>query len=281
MEKRILWDKEIRKCFIEFDQKHLEDFMELLDHIGDNHIENIICADTQEDAALWEWLYSKDQIELNDLKRELSRKIERAKCAAADLFDKMSELVGKLAAIKTLILLYDNENVFCISTKQEYYTGLRKYLIMEKKDSFCKDLPECFPNIYFSEGIDTTVNTLNRKFDEIRGDLVKHLTGIDDFQSTFLQLLRENASYQKLAECFTAGTGIECSPQAGRDKVQVLKETHFNKKTGQEETVICELHTKFKRFNIDRDNQDRIYFFPGKEGILDGKAIVKYIGGHL
>lgn len=117
MEKRILWDKEIRKCFIEFDQKHLEDFMELLDHIGDNHIENIICADTQEDAALWEWLYSKDQIELNDLKRELSRKIERAKCAAADLFDKMSELVGKLAAIKTLILLYDNENVFLYLNK--------------------------------------------------------------------------------------------------------------------------------------------------------------------
>lgn len=45
--------------------------------------------------------------------------------------------------------------------------------------------------------------------------------------------------------------------------------------------MICELHTKFKRFNIDRDNQDRIYFFPGKEGILDGKAIVKYIGGFV
>lgn len=281
MKKRILWDKEIRKCFIEFDQKHLKDFLELLDYIGDNHIENIICMDTQEDAGLWEWLYSKDQIELNDLKRELSRKIERAKCVGADLFGQMLEIVGKLAAIKTLILLYDSENEFCVSTRKEYYAGLRKYLLMEKKDAFCKDLPECFPNIHFSEDIDTTVNTLNKRFDEIREDIVKHLTGINDFQSTFLQLLRENASYQKLAECFTADTGIECSPQAGRDKVQVLKEKHFNKKTGQEETVICELHTKFKRFNIDRESQDRIYFFPGKEGILDGKAIVKYIGGHL
>lgn len=48
---------------------------------------------------------------------------------------------------------------------------------------------------------------------------------------TVINSFMKNASYQKLAECFTAGTGIECSPQAGRDKVQVLKETHFTKKT--------------------------------------------------
>ena len=75
--------------------------------------------------------------------------------------------------------------------------------------------------------------------------------------------------------------GIACSPQAGRDKVQILKETYFNTKSGQEETVICELHTKFRKFNIDKNKQDRIYFFPGKTGIKEGKVIVKHIGKHL
>ena len=56
---------------------------------------------------------------------------------------------------------------------------------------------------------------------------------------------------------------------------------YFNSKNGQEEAVTCELHTKFKRFNIDIDKQDRIYFFPGKREILEGKVIVKHIGGHL
>ncbi len=83
------------------------------------------------------------------------------------------------------------------------------------------------------------------------------------------------------AEKFSADTGIACSPQAGREKVQTLKEKYMNHLSGQEEVVICELHTKFKTFNINREQQDRIYFFPGKQGILDGRIIVKHIGAHL
>ena len=281
MEKRILWDKKIKMCLIKLKQEHMINFLELLDYIRDNNIENIICEDTKEDLELWEWLYSKSQIELNDIKRELIRWIERAKCVNSDIFEEMLDIVGTLNTIKTLILFYDNQNDFCISTTKEYYIGLRKYLIMEKKDVFCKDLPDCFPNIHFSQDIERTVNTLNRKFEEIREEIVYHLTKINDYQSTFLQLLSENASYQEIAQRFNADTGIECSPQAGRDKVQTLKEKYFNTKSGQEETVTCELHTKFKKFNIDRNKQDRIYFFPGKKEILEGKVIVKHIGGHL
>ena len=47
------------------------------------------------------------------------------------------------------------------------------------------------------------------------------------------------------------------------------------------ETVVCELHTKFKIFNTDRNHRDRIYFYPGKPGIRGGRIIVKYIGTHV
>ena len=36
-----------------------------------------------------------------------------------------------------------------------------------------------------------------------------------------------------------------------------------------------------EKFNIDRTKQDRIYFFPGRKGIHEGKIIVKHIGKHL
>ena len=82
-------------------------------------------------------LYTKDQTEMNDIKKELGKKKQRANYVDSEEFDKMMEIVGKLNIIKTLILLYDNQNDFCVSTKSEYYAGLRRYLIMEKKDSFC------------------------------------------------------------------------------------------------------------------------------------------------
>lgn len=280
MDKRVLWDQKIEECLREFAQDSLDGLLELLDYIIDNNIENVICEDTRGDVRLWDWLYSKEQIELNDIKRELSRKIERAKCVDMSAFVEMLGMVGKLSEIKTLRLFCDKSNDFCVSTKEEYYVGLRRYLSMEKKDAFCKDLSDCFPNIYFSQDIERTVNTLNRKFEELREEIVEHLTQINDYRDRFALLLAANISYQEIARRFSAETGIECSPQAGRDKVKMLKEK-IELKNGQQETVICELHTKFKKFNIDRDKQDRIYFFPGKKDVLEGKVIVKHIGGHL
>lgn len=281
MEKVVLWGDGIEQDFVEVSENQFDDFLELVRYIQKNNIQNVICENTLYKAELWEWLYSKDQVELNDIKRELRRYIEKARYVNEAEFDKLMEKIGKLLSIKVLALLFDKKNIFYISTILEYYAGIRSYLKMEKKDDFCKDLQECFPNIYFAEGIETSVNSLNRKFEDIREEIVEHLTQINDFKARFGELLEEHKSYQEIAREFTADTGIECSPQAGREKVQDLKERQFNDINGQEETVICELHTKFKKFNIDRERQDRIYFFPGKKGILNGKIIVKYIGTHL
>lgn len=236
---------------------------------------------TLNEAELWDWLYSKEKIELNDIKRELSRRLERAECVAQNEFDELMGKIGKLQEIKVLALTFKRENIYYISTILEYYAGIRSYLASEKKDDFCSDLQECFPNIYFAEGIGTTINTLNRRFEDIREEIVEHLTQINDYQVKFSELLDEHKPYQEIAQQFAADTGIDCSPQAGREKVQQLRESQVNETTGQEESIVCELHTKFKTFNIDRERQDRIYFSPGKQGILGGRVIVKHIGKHL
>lgn len=281
MEKIILWRKDIDKDLARALECQLDDFLELIRFIQKNGIDNEICESTLEKAELWDWLYAKEPIELNDIKRELSRWLEKVGSTDEGKFDQLFRRVGQLWAVKVLVLSFQRKNNYYISTISEYYAGVRSYLSLEKKDDFCNDLQECFPNLFFAEGIDTTINTLNRKFEEAREEIVAHLVFLNNYQEKFSELLEEHKSFQEIAQQFTLDTGIACSPQAGRDKVQALKETRINEETGQKETLICELHTKFKKFNIDTRRQDRIYFFPGKRGILEGRIIVKYIGTHL
>ena len=281
MEKVILWEKEIEKDFAKASENQLDDFLELVRFVQKNGIQNVICKSTLDKAELWEWLYSKEQIELNDIKRELSRRLEKAECKEEGEYAEFLGKIGKLLAIKVLLLSFKGESVYYISTIAEYYSSIRNYLALEKKDDFCNDLQECFPNIFFVEGIETTVNTLNRKFEDMREEIIEHLVCINDYYRKFSDMLENHKSYREIAKQFFADTGLDCSPQAGREKVQALKETRINEVTGQEETIVCELHTKFKTFNIDKEKQDRIYFFPGKQGILGGRIIVKHIGTHL
>lgn len=152
---------------------------------------------------------------------------------------------------------------------------------MEKKAEFCTDMVECFPNLFFVDDIATTINTLQRNFDDLRAEIVMHLTAINNYHDNFKTLLTQNMNNERIAREFSSYTGIECSPQAGRQSVENLKLSCYNTISQQKEIIKCELHTKFEKYNIDKTKQDRIYFFPGKSGIYDGKTIIKHIGKHL
>ncbi|MCM1541545.1 MAG: hypothetical protein NC121_09800 [Blautia sp.] len=49
---------------------------------------------------------------------------------------------------------------------------------------------------------------------------------INDYWPKFSEMLKENKSYQEVAQQFTIDTGVDCSPQAGKEKVEasVLQE---------------------------------------------------------
>lgn len=281
MEKVLLWSECIHKQFIQISEQQLDMFLELLSYIEDYNISNLLDLELYENIDLWEWLESKEQISLRDIKRELSIKVSKAKKINKQEYVNLAGHVGKLNREKVMILEFSNSNIYYIATVDEYYDALRSYLAMEKKDDFCKDMVECFPNIYFDVGIAATVNSLNRDFDVIKMEIVEHLTKINEYHSKFVYLCLQNKSNQEISRKFSEDTGIECSPQSGRESIQGLKIVCYNQISKRSEIIKCELHTKFKKFNIDRTKQDRIYFFPGKPGIQEGKIIVKHIGKHL
>ena len=281
METITLWDEGINEELEKVSEQQLDLFLSLLNYIDDKKISNRLSYQLCDNPALWQWLSSKEALGLRDMKRELSIMINKARKISSEEYTKLVCNIGKLGEAKILVLDFENENIYYVSTMDEYYKGLRKYLEMEKKDDFCKDMSECFPNIYFDDGINATVNSLNRNFDDLKEEIVDHLTKINDYHSKFILLLSQNKSNQVISQQFYADTGIECSPQSSRDGIQVLKISCYNEINKRMESVKCELHTKFKKFNIDREKQDRIYFFPGRPGIKEGKIIVKHIGTHL
>ena len=281
MEKKVLWDKDFSsQCYTATLDK-LDLFLELIQFIQDKNIDDYIYEKVIEDEELWGWIYSKDKSEYIDAKKELSKKIQKVKTITEAVYEKDFLSLGKDVQPRMFLCSFSEENVFYIASVKGFYKALRSYLSMEKKDEFCKDLPESFPNILFVSNIESTVNTLNQKFEIIRTEIVNHLTELNDYSSKFLELLEEKKSYTEISEKFKSDTGIDCSPQAGRNHVKKLKIECQNCITGESETVTCELHTKFETFNIDRLKQDRIYFYPGKKGIENGCIIVKHIGKHL
>ena len=281
MEKKILWDECINTQFSTASEEQLDSFVALLEYIEENDLKTLVSDELYISAELWEWLSSKAEINLNDIKREIQKKLSKATKVTQTDYERISQNIGILTNIKTLVLHLGEEKAFFISTLKDYYIALREYLIMEKKNDFCEDMAECFPEIYFVEDIGTTINTLNRGFSELREEIVEHLTAINNYHSKFAYLLSMGKSNQEIAQEFSADTNVDCSPQAGREGVQNLKLSCYNVISKQMENIKCELHTKFKKFNIDRTKQDRIYFFPGKPGIKEGKIIVKHIGKHL
>lgn len=125
MEKISLWGKNIEKDFVRASENQLDDFLELIQYIQKNGISNKICERTLEKSELWDWLGSKDQIELNDIKRELSRYIEKANYCDEKKYEMLWTKIGKQFAAKILVLSFAKENIYYISTIAEYYTALR------------------------------------------------------------------------------------------------------------------------------------------------------------
>lgn len=108
MKKAVLWGKEIKKDFAGASESQLDDFLDLVQFIQQNDIWNVIRESTLDEAELWGWLYSKEQIELNGIKRELSRRLERAKCVSQEEFDELLGKLGKMHKIKVLALSLKN-----------------------------------------------------------------------------------------------------------------------------------------------------------------------------
>ncbi|MFI3214471.1 MAG: hypothetical protein R3Y24_14180 [Eubacteriales bacterium] len=228
------------------------------------------------EQSLWEveefveWIYSGKGDSLTDLKRELSIKINKS--ISVDHTHNIPEQT-KFTIAKNSV-----GNKFYLIP--DYYRFKQSILAGEIKNDFVNDLSECFSRIYFDETVRTSVNSLNNRFEDIRGEIVHHLAAIDQYNQFFLELSANGKSNQELSSSFREFSHVDCSPQAGREHVGALYRTYM-KLNGEEKELCCELHTKFDTYNRNREKQDRIYFHPGDEEVKEGKSIVVHIGTHL
>lgn len=273
-----IWTNEITNQFVHLDEpiSRIEKFLDLLDYCDENTLYKYIDEEKiYSDDKFCQWLYEKNIPELTDLKRELQIKI--GKSIGVESI-KYCELIDE-NKITSLKFNFDESKKNYLYTIKKMYIIRQRILRTESKADFKEDINNCFQNIFFDDSVKTSINTLNRKFDDIKDEIIDHLIALDE-QAATLKMLQKRAN-DEIAATLIEKTGIDCSPQSGRDSVIELKRTFLNEVNLKEEEICCELHTKFKKFGIDRTKQDRIYFFPGRDGIKDGKIIVVHIGKHL
>lgn len=232
-----------------------------------------------------DWLYSKKgNPALFDLKRELSKKIEKSRRIEDTEYIAMMNCIFRFETKEGLLLSLckmRSDGLF-IWTKESYFDKKRWYL--EKQTDRCdfvREAVECFPNIFFHENVGHSLNMLNADYNIEKPYIIAHLKALDDFHPLFFSLMKQGFDFRRICQEFMKqNVGIECSPQSDRNsakKLNFLFETENNDK----KILLCELHTKLKWRGMNHGKQDRIYFHPGDKSIANGKVLVVHIGTHL
>ncbi len=275
-----IWTDELTKQLPEQGQEKIIEFMELLDLLNDNMLAiNLDLEGAYESEDFAGWIYSRKEPELADVKKELMIRMSKCcHCEDIEIKQQMME-AGKARDPKYFALDFrEEDNCNYAASVERAYEICRRYLGTESKSEFKADLEFCFPDIYFDKTVSGSLNSINRKFEEIRTEIVEHLTALNNYKQKFIKQVKEKKGYREIAMEFQRDSGIECSPQGDKKRIKVFMREFVNERTGKKENINCELHTKFKRFNIDKD---RIYFAPAREGICSGKVILIHIGDHL
>lgn len=230
------------------------------------------------------WIYDYSTPELSDLKKELSIRLNKAKYIGANDYQNIEERIRsmRIAEDKYFLISLFCESELCAYNKKSYYSMKRWYLAAsDSRGVFASDMRECFEKLFFHGDADSSLNTLNNDFDRIKNDIVHHLECLDSYHMHFREHRKMNDSNTIIGQKFKEFCGIDCSPQSDRHSARLLDRDFYNDKLMRVETLRCEMHTKFNKSHYSHDKQDRIYFHPGKEGIMDERVLVVHIGRHL
>ena len=257
----------------------ISDLLDMIDYSEKNNTsyrvhDNSLYNHAIHDTDFQTWIYDTSDIELKSIKLELLKRIWRA-----ESIDTNKELVSVLDKSDCFSVGKPSPS-FVWHIKDFLFFKQNRLKLITSKSEFGQELPDCYENIFFDEGVPASLNTLQASFTGIRDEIVLHLHKLDAF---FIQLcsIRSGKGYDNkaLSMAFFKFAHIPCSPQAGRDGVATLKRKYLNNKINKMEELVCELHTKFSTNNRS-GVPDRIYFHPGKPDICEGKIIVIHIGKH-
>ena len=237
------------------------------------------------DIVFGDWLFNKQFApEFADIKRELSIRLSRSLPIELDEYNELIKVIEQGLSSNELILClsFSEDNILFVHAPDNYWYAKQWFLSnFISKDNFIEEAKKCFSNLFFHDEVTTSFHTLNTDFNFIKTIIVKHLQALNNYYNKSTCRFNSGASFKQIAREIQSLYKIECSPQASRDSVQKLLFEFYNTETNSKESLCCELHTKLKWDNMDKEKQDRIYFHPGKKNIHDGKVLVAYIGTHI
>lgn len=206
--------------------------------------------------------------------RLISKYLSKGQRITEDEYKEISTIINDKKLKDTLIISFhfSKENVLYVFDVKRYLEAKQWYLSeFVNQDRFVDEAVECFPNLVFHENVSSSINTLNADFRIVRPFIVKHLCALNRYHQDTSSSKDSTMSFREIASEIQELYSIECSTQSGRDTVEDLYYTFKDEKTGVTDKVCCELHTKLKWKDMDKEHQDRIYFHPGKEDIYNKK----------
>jgi len=231
-----------------------------------------------------DWIYDKLPIETYEDRRELGIYIDKAQDISESDYVSIEQggKVNPFNGSKCYIISLCRINEKYVYDGCTYFLMKQSYLAESKtKDAFTKDMQECFKYVSFHPDVKRTLNTLNNNFNSIISEIITHLSCLSNYYPDFCMHRKNGDSNRVIGEQFKLKTGIDCSPQGSRGSVKALTKEFYNEALKRNEQLCCEMHTKFKKANRQPLKQDRIYFHPGKDGVMDGKVLVIHIGKHM
>lgn len=233
-----------------------------------------------------DWIFDmRPQSEYREQKRELMLLIEMSKPAGRTEYEAiLSEIEGQACQKELSVSIHtDSGNVLYVDTVARLLDAKRWFLASRvSRSDFSTEAPECFPRLFFHGRVGSSMNTLCANFTRERPLIVEHLAALDGFAPEFRRMSGAGNGNTDMAHAFEDfyGHRIECSPENDRDTARKL-DFPFTSKNREEKILRCELHTKLKWDDMDKEHQDRIYFHPGDSLVADGRVLIAHIGEHL
>jgi len=287
---KAIWDFRIASDIIHSDDTKIviEDLIDAVNYARNDGCMINCCDDfyyeVVDGVSFSDWLYDKNTPpNLIEVKRELAISLSRGTPITRKDYDETRCAIETqdVKECLSMALHISKESILYIFDIQRYLEAKQWYLSeFVNQDRFVDEAIECFPNLVFHENVSSSINTLNAEFRIVRPFIVKHLCALNKYQQDTSLSKDSTIGFREIASKIQELYSIECSTQSGRDSAEDLYYTFKDEETGVTDKVCCELHTKLKWKDMDKENQDRIYFHPGKEDMCNKKILIAHIGTH-
>lgn len=129
-----VWTQELLEQIPQKDKESVENLLEMLDFCDENEIKNYLDEDAlYENNEFCDWIYSKTDRDMNDMKRELMKKTSRYTHLTQEQQKEYLQTIGKPEENKRFGVDFREEEFYAASKMKLYQIARRYFKEREKK----------------------------------------------------------------------------------------------------------------------------------------------------